>query len=96
MTMTEILNQAKALSADERKELAKLLIDSLSGEQQPKTDEPQEHWGQNLLRLLDEIGPIEMVHPEIDDPVEWVKQIRKEARQKRLGDWGEMERRLHS
>ena len=91
MTITEILEQAKALSPQERKELAKLLIDSLDVAEEPTTDEPEEHWGQNLLRLLDELGPIELIHPEIEDPVEWVKQIRREQRQKRLGDWGEEE-----
>ena len=88
MTVQEILEQAKALSAEERKELVKLLVDTLDEPAAP-ADEPTEHWGKNLLRLLDEIGPIEMIHPEIEDPVEWVKQIRKEQRQKRLGDWGE-------
>jgi hypothetical protein len=89
MTITEILEQAQALSPEERKELAKLLIDSLDVSQKPETEEPEQHWGRNLRRLLDELGPIEMVHPEIEDPVEWVKQIRREQRQKRLGDWGE-------
>jgi hypothetical protein len=91
MTITEILDQAKALSPQERKELAKLLIDTLDTSEptaQP-SDQPETHWGKNLLRLLDEIGPIELIHPEIEDPVEWVKQIRREERQKRLGDWGE-------
>ena len=91
MTITEILEQAKALSPQERKELAKLLIDMMDVAEEPTTDEPEEHWGQNLLRLLDELGPIELIHPEIEDPVEWVKQIRREQRQKRLGDWGEEE-----
>jgi hypothetical protein len=61
---------------------------SAPAEQQP----PQEHWGKNLLRLLDEIGPIELVHPEIEDPVEWVKTLRREERERRLGDlanWSE-------
>ena len=89
MTIAEILDQAKALSPQERKELAKLLIDTLDVPPEPQSDEPEEHWGKNLLRLLDEIGPIELIHPEIEDPVEWVKQIRREQRQKRLGDWGE-------
>ena len=91
MTLTDILDQAKALSPHERKELAKLLIDTLDVPPEPKSDEPEKHWGKNLLRLLDEIGPIELIHPEIEDPVEWVKQIRREQRQKRLGDWGEEE-----
>jgi hypothetical protein len=39
--------------------------------------------------LLDEIGPIEMKYPEIEDPVEWVKHLRAEQRRRRLGAWGE-------
>jgi len=89
MTVTEILEQAKALSPQERKELAKLLIDTLDGAEEPKTAEPEEHWGKSLIQLLDEIGPIEMLYPEIEDPVEWVKHLRAEQRRRRLGDWGE-------
>jgi hypothetical protein len=62
------------------------IVDSPSGEAQP-----EEHWGKALNRLMDEIGPIEMKYPEIDDPVEWVKQIRHDERKRRLGDWGEDE-----
>ena len=91
MTLAEILDQAKDLSPQERKELAKLLIDTLDVPPEQKSAEPQKHWGKDLLRLLDELGPIELVHPEIEDPVEWVKQLRKEQRQKRLGDWGDEE-----
>lgn len=91
MTITDIFDQAKNLSAQERKELAKLLIDSLDTLPEKKSDEPQKHWGKNLLRLLEELGPIELAPPEIEDPVEWVKQIRKEQHQQRLGDWGEDE-----
>ena len=88
MTITDILDQAKELSPQERKELAKLLIDTLDVPPEQKSAEPQKHWGKNLLRLLDELGPIELDHPEIEDSVEWVKQIRKEQRQKRLGGHG--------
>jgi hypothetical protein len=38
---------------------------------------------------MDEIGPIELLYPEIEDPVEWVKHLRAEQRRRRLGDWGE-------
>lgn len=55
-----------------------------SGEEQP-----EEHWGKSLNRLMDEIGPIEMLYPEIEDPVEWVKHLRSEQRRHRLGDWAE-------
>ena len=46
-------------------------------------------WGQNIVRLIESMPPIEMTHPEIEDPVEWVKQIREDERRRRLGDWGE-------
>ncbi|HLU12258.1 MAG TPA: hypothetical protein VK003_21450 [Oceanobacillus sp.] len=77
MTVADILDQAKALSPQERKELAKLLIDTLDVAPEPKAHQPEEHWGKNLLRLLNELDPIELIHPEIDDPVEWVKHIRR-------------------
>lgn len=91
MTVTEILEQVKTLSRQERKELAKLLIDMMDMPDTVPTDEPKEHWGKSLNKLLDEVGPIEFKYPEIEDPVEWVKQLRKEQHQKRLGDWGEEE-----
>ncbi len=92
MTVHDLLDQAKALSPAERKELTKLLIDTLDAPAEIPSSEQVEstgHWGQNLLRLLDEIGPIDLIYPEIEDPVEWVKQIRRDQQQKRLGDLGE-------
>jgi len=89
MTVAEIMEQAKTLSAQERKELVKQLVDTLDLAPEQKSDEPEEHWGKSLNRLLDEIGPIEMLYPEIEDPVEWVKHLRAEQRRRRLGDWGE-------
>lgn len=89
MTITEILEQAKALSVQERKELTKLLIDTLDVPEERKAGEAEEHWGKSLNRLLDEIGPIDLVDPEIEDPVEWVKAQREKQRKQRLGDWGE-------
>ena len=78
MTITEILDQAKALSPQERKELAKLLIDTLdTGEStaQPKT-------GAEIVAMLQTMEPIVFVDPQIEDPVEWVKaQRRKRADQ---------------
>jgi len=87
MTVTEILQQAKTLSIQERKELVKLLVDSLDA---PLLNESAEHWGQSLVRLLDELGPIEMANPEIEDPVEWVQaQRRKDA--ERLNPYWDVE-----
>ena len=73
MTITEILEQAKALSPQERKELAKSLIDMMdAGEPttQPKT-------GAEIVALLEAMDPIEFVDPHIEDPVEWVKAQRR-------------------
>jgi hypothetical protein len=89
MTVTEIMEQAKTLSTQERKELVKQLVDILDLPPEQKSDEPEEHWGKSLNRLLDELGPIEMLYPEIEDPVEWVKHLRAEQSRRRLGDWGE-------
>jgi hypothetical protein len=88
MSVAEILEQVKALNHEERKQVAKAVIDLLDMPEMPPSSEPVEHWGQNLLRLLDELSPLELLHPEIEDPVEWVKTMRQESRQKRLGDWG--------
>jgi hypothetical protein len=76
MTIAEILDQAKALSPQERKELAKLLIDTLDiGEaaHQPRT-------GAEIVAMLQTMEPIEFVDPHIEDPVKWLKaQRRKRA-----------------
>ena len=76
MTIAEILDQAKTLSPQERKELAKLLIDTLDISEttpQPKT-------GAQIVEILQAMEPIAFVDPDIDDPVDWVKaQRRKRA-----------------
>lgn len=78
MTITEILEQAKALSPQERKELAKSLIDMMdAGEAttQPKT-------GAEIVAMLEAMDPIEFVDPHIEDPVEWVNAQRRKRQEK--------------
>ncbi|MEO0562927.1 MAG: hypothetical protein AAF125_12525 [Chloroflexota bacterium] len=82
MTLNEILEQAKTLSPAEQTELAHRLLDMADDHPSASTGE---HWGQSLNHLMDEIGPIEMKYPEIEDPVEWVKHLRAARRQRRLG-----------
>ncbi|MBZ0318179.1 MAG: hypothetical protein K8L91_17295 [Anaerolineae bacterium] len=76
MTIAEILDQAKTLSRHERKELTKLLIDTLDTNEPallPKT-------GAEIVAMLEAMEPIEFVDATIEDPVEWVKtQRRKRA-----------------
>ena len=91
MSIDTILEQARLLSPQERKELAKRLIDLLDVPPSAKAPEPSKHWGKSLNQLLDEIGPIEMKYPEVEDPVEWVKRLRADERRRRLGNWGEEE-----
>jgi hypothetical protein len=90
MTLTEVYEQAQQLSVDERRELVKMLVDTL--DDAPDASPAQtEHWGKRLNALLDEVGPIEMKYPEIEDSVEWVKRLRADQRRQRLGDWRETE-----
>jgi hypothetical protein len=86
MTLDEILAQAKTLSPQERKELAKMLIDLMDVPQQTDVLAAGEHWGQSLNQLMDKLGPIEMKYPAIEDPVEWVKQLRADQRRRRLDE----------
>lgn len=86
MTVLEIMKQAEALSPQERKELVKLLVDSLEVVRSNPAQN-QEHWGQSLLRLLDELGPIEMANPEIEDPVEWVREQRRQDTERLRPYW---------
>lgn len=78
MTIAEILDQAKALSPQERRVLAELLLDTLNTNEtaaSPKT-------GAEIVVMLENMEPIEFVDASIEDPVEWVKtQRRKRADQ---------------
>lgn len=85
MTVTEIFQQAKALSTQERKELVVKLVETL-GDTPVQADEA-EHWGRKLNALLDTLDMSEWEAIEIDDPVEWLKAQREDERKNRLGDW---------
>ncbi|MBL8161811.1 MAG: hypothetical protein JNJ61_07475 [Anaerolineae bacterium] len=94
MNTTPLLEEALALklAPKERLQLIERVASSVEREiEAPPSGEeqPEEHWGKALNRLMDEIGPIEMKYPEIEGPVEWVKHLRAESRRRRLGDWGE-------
>jgi hypothetical protein len=90
MTVSEILEQVKTLSPEERDELLRRLVVLQHQPEQGDSSATDEHWGKSLNRLLDDIGPIEMKYPEIDDPVAWAKQLRADSR-RRVGDWDEVE-----
>jgi hypothetical protein len=83
MTLTEILEQAKGLTPQERKELAKLLIDTLD------VDEAHSHakTGAEIVAMLEAMNPIDFVDPEIEDPVEWVKAQRRKREEQLKRYW---------
>jgi hypothetical protein len=91
--LDEALALALKLAPKERLQLIERVASSVEREIDfvPTEEEPEEHWGQALNRLLDEIGPIAMKYPEIEDPVEWVKHLRAEQQKRRLGNWGDDE-----
>lgn len=67
MTVAELLEQAKALSPQERKELAILLIDTLD------TQAPQTYpIGAEIATIIKQHPPVEFVDNHIEDTVEWV------------------------
>jgi hypothetical protein len=76
--LQDVLNLALQLSPRERIRLIERIASSVEEtlpEQQAVTSD---HWGQSLNRLLGELGPIEMKNPEIEDPVEWVNEQRRQ------------------
>ena len=89
VSLEEALALALKLPPKERLQRIEQVASSAEREMEalvPEEEQSQEHWGRKLLSLLDELGPIEMKHPEIEDPVEWVKHLRAEERRRRLGD----------
>jgi len=83
MTVAELLSQAKTLSPQERKELAKLLIDTLDSSQ----SSTQAKTGAEIVALLQTMEPIAFVAPHLDDPVEWVKTQRRKRAETLAADW---------
>jgi hypothetical protein len=79
-TIEEVLALALRLEHRERLQLIERIASSVEQELDADVSSEAlsetEHWGKSLNKLLDEFGPIELVDPEIEDPVEWVKHQR--------------------
>ena len=73
MTVSDILEQAQTLSAEERKELAKRLIDMIDT---PVTVR-EYPTGAEIVDFIRTMPDIEFVDDHIEDPVEWVETQRK-------------------
>ncbi len=86
MTVHEMLEQAKTLSAHDRKHLAILLIDTLDIAQTNPPETEPEHWGKSLNQLLDTLDMSDWQNMTIDDSVAWVESIRNQEAA-RLSDY---------
>ena len=53
----------------------------------PGTPTPAEHWGQALNRLLDALNLSDWDALEIDDPVEWLKALRRKDEERLAPYW---------
>jgi hypothetical protein len=86
MNVDDVFKQAQQLSPDEQEELIQRLSTARDARIVQSDTDNSEHWGRSLIKKLDEIGPIEMKYPEIDDPVEWVQRLRADMPKRRLDD----------
>jgi hypothetical protein len=94
MTVFEVLEQAKALKPSERKELVKLLIDTLGTPyQEVKPGEVDEQaldaepWGKRLVRILEQTELAGWGDPSIEDPVEAVEAVRRQEQARLAAYW---------
>jgi hypothetical protein len=68
-TIDELYAQVNALPPDQRTTLiARLLHDTTPDH----ASDNQLSWGQNLVRLIESMPPIQLIDDHIDDPVAWV------------------------
>ena len=84
MTVDEILEQVKTLSIQERDELVHRLLEMRettdSQVSSPKT-------GAEIVAMLSDQDPIDLVDADIEDPVEWVKAQRRKRQDKLKPYW---------
>ncbi len=85
--LEEVLALALQLAPKERLQLIEKVAASVERDIEAVSGSPDETWGQKLVRMMDEGGPIEMIHPEIEDATEWVKQIRWDQDERRGLKW---------
>ena len=79
--LEEALALALKLPPGERLQLVERVVVSVEHEitrGMPSTQIPAEHWGQALNRLVDALDLSDWEALEINDPVEWVKALRRQ------------------
>jgi hypothetical protein len=78
--INEVLALALKLSPKERMRLIEEVASSVEREidAAPNEQQPLEHWGKKLIRLVAELDMTNWTNIGIDDPVEWVKHVQRE------------------
>jgi len=79
MNINEFVEQAKALSHEERENLINQLI-AMQQEATTRIDKPT---SDKIAAKIRDMEPIELVDSHIEDPVEWLK-VQRQKRQDRL------------
>ena len=87
--LQNVINLALQLSPRERMQLIEQVASSVEEVLPGPKPVVSNHWGQSLNRLLQELGPIEMKNPEIQDSVEWVKEQRRQDSERLNSSWDE-------
>ena len=75
--LEEALALALQLPAGDRLRLVERVVASVEHEI-AASPAREEHWGKHLLQVLGELDFSDWTDIETDDPVEWVKQVRRE------------------
>ena len=68
-TIDELYTQVNALPPDQR---ATLIVRLLHDATPDDASDNQLSWGQNIVRLIESMPPIQLIDDHIDDPVAWV------------------------
>lgn len=91
--LEDALVLALQLPPKERLKLVERVVASVENELAIPEKAGEGHWGATLVQALEsgEIDTSEWVRMDIDDPVEWVNQIRKEESDRLAAYWNEKE-----
>jgi hypothetical protein len=85
--LEETLALALKLPPGDRLQLVERVVASVEREI-AGTPPREEHWGKHLLQVLDTLDCTDWTNIDTEDPVEWVKRVRREQEMRRGLNWG--------
>ena len=88
--LDDTLALALKLSPKERIQLIERVASSVEREIEPAPvhiEQPEEPWGQSLVNLIKSLDLSEWEAMDIDDPVEWVKELRQKQEDRLKPYW---------